>query len=72
MMKESRTTRKLHPNLRDKVISSLYEQIQKRQIWIPYGEVKKYEFSKTIKIVKSFNKQFPELCREIEVGYVKK
>jgi CRISPR/Cas system CSM-associated protein Csm2 small subunit len=40
-MKESRTTRKLPPNLRDTVISSLYEQIQNRQIWIPYGEVKK-------------------------------
>jgi hypothetical protein len=72
MMKESRTTRKLPPNLRDKVISTLYVQSQNRQIWIPYGEVKKYAFSETIKIVKSFSKQFPELCREIEAGYVKK
>lgn len=72
MMKERRTTRKLPPNLRDTVIKSLYEQIQNRQIWIPYSEVKKYAFSKTTKIVKSFNKQFPELCREIEAEHTKK
>jgi hypothetical protein len=43
-----------------------YEQIQIREKWIPYDEVKKYAFSKTTKIVKSFKKQFPELSEEIE------
>jgi hypothetical protein len=33
-MKERRTTRKLPTNSPDTVISSLYEQIQKREIWI--------------------------------------
>lgn len=70
-MKEIRTTRKLSPNLRDTVISYLYEQIQNRQIWIPYGEVKKYAFSKTTKIVESFKKQYPELYREIEAEHAK-
>ncbi|ASN05381.1 hypothetical protein [Virgibacillus necropolis] len=71
-MKERRTTRKLPPNHRDTVISSLYEQIQNREIWIPYGEVKKYTFSKTTKIVKSFKKQFPKLSMEIEAEHAKK
>jgi len=71
-MKEIRTTRKLPPHHRDTVISSLYEQIQNREIWIPYDEVKKYTFSKTRKIVKSFRKQFPELSEEIEAEHVEK
>jgi hypothetical protein len=65
-MKEKRTTRKLKPDQRDIVISHLYDQIQSREIWIPYGEVKKYVYSKTTKIVKSFKKQFPELSEQIE------
>ena len=64
-MKERRTTIKLPPEHRDTVISALYDQIQKREIWIPYDEVKKYSFSKTTKIVKSFKKQFPKLSEEI-------
>ncbi|MGN7300429.1 hypothetical protein [Ferdinandcohnia sp. SAFN-114] len=71
-MKEIRTTRKLPPDHRDAVISSLYEQIQNREIWIPYGEVKKYAFSKTTKIVKSFKKQFPKLSEEIEAEHANK
>ncbi|TFJ90671.1 hypothetical protein [Lentibacillus salicampi] len=65
-MKEIRTTRKLPPRHRDTVISSLYEQIQDREIWIPYGEVKKYTYSKTTKMVKLFRKRFPKLSEEIE------
>jgi hypothetical protein len=60
-MKETHTIRKLSFDHRDIVISSLYEQIQNREIWIPYGEVGKYAFSKITKIVKSFKKQFLEL-----------
>ena len=71
-MKERRTTRKLSPDHRDAVISSLYEQIQNREIWIPYDEVKKYASSKTTKIVKSFKKQFPKLSEEIEAKHAKK
>ena len=70
-MKERRTIRKLSPDHRDEVISSLYEQIQNREIWIPYHEVKKYVFSKTTKIVKSFKKQYPELSAEIEEMHVR-
>ena len=68
-MKERRTTRKLPPDHRDAVIASLYEQIQNREIWIPYDEIKKYAFSKTRKIVKSFKKQFPKLNVEIEAEH---
>lgn len=71
-MKEKRTTRKLPPHHRDIVISSLYEQIQNREIWIPYDEVKKYTFSKITKIVKSFKKQSPKLSEEIEAERAKK
>jgi hypothetical protein len=71
-IKERRTTKKLPPNQRDIVTSSLYAQIQNREIWIPYGEVKKYVFSKTTKIVKSFKKQFSELSEEIEAEHAVK
>jgi hypothetical protein len=64
-MIERHTTRKLAPNHRDAVISSLYDQIQSRDIWIPYDEIRKYTFSKTTKIVKSFKKHFPDLSEEI-------
>lgn len=70
-MKEKRTTRKLRPNQRDIVLSSLYEQIQSKDIWIPYDEVEKYAVSKTTKIVNSFKKQFPELSEEIESEHTK-
>lgn len=56
---------------RDLVISCLYEQIQNRDIWIPYGEIKKYVYSKTTKIVKYFKKQFPDLSEEIEGEHTK-
>jgi hypothetical protein len=71
-MKERHTTRKLLPEHRDMIISSLYKQIQNREIWISYGEIEKYAFSKITKIVKSFKKQFPELYKKIEVDYLKK
>lgn len=70
-MKEKHTTRKLSANHRDEVISSLYEKIQDRGIWIPYHEVEKYTFSKITKIVKSFKKQFPKLSIEIEANHAK-
>ncbi|QQK75414.1 hypothetical protein HUG15_07330 [Salicibibacter cibarius] len=71
-MKEKRTTRKLSQNDRDTVISTLYEQIRDREIWIPYGEVKKFAFHKTTKIVKSFEKQYPKLNEKIEAEHAKK
>ncbi|MCM3729955.1 hypothetical protein M3226_31030 [Neobacillus cucumis] len=71
-MKERQTTSKLLPEHCDIVISSLYKLIQNREIWISYGEVEKYAFSKITKIVKSFKYQSPELCKEIEVDYLKK
>jgi hypothetical protein len=39
-MIERHTPRKLPPDHRDTVISSLYDQIQSREIWIPYDEIK--------------------------------
>lgn len=71
-MKERRTTIKLPSEHRDRVISSLYEQIQNRKIWIPYSEVKKYVFSKTTMIVTSFKKQLSKLSEEIEAEHAKK
>lgn len=71
-MKEIHTTRKLLPEHRDIVISSLYKQTQNKELWISSGEVEKYGFSKITKIVKSFKKQFPELSKKIEVDYLKK
>jgi hypothetical protein len=62
-MREIGITKKLPPDHRNTVILSLYEQIQNREIWIPYRKVEKYVFSKTTKIVKTFNKQFSELMK---------
>ena len=56
---------------RDEVISSLHEQIQNKEIWIHYDEVKKYAFSKNSKIVKSFKKQIPNMGAEIESDEIK-
>ncbi|MCM3729185.1 hypothetical protein M3226_26610 [Neobacillus cucumis] len=53
-MNEIGTTKKLPLDHQNTVISSLYEPIQNREIWIPYGEVAKYANSKITKIVKSF------------------
>ncbi|GAA0610907.1 hypothetical protein GCM10009001_30190 [Virgibacillus siamensis] len=66
-MKERRINGKLPPPYRDEVIESIYEQIRDRDIWIPFGEVKKYAFRKTTKMVKSFNKLYPELSDKIEI-----
>ncbi|WP_163529519.1 hypothetical protein [Halobacillus ihumii] len=50
-----------------------FSQLKERQKnWIPYGEVKKYVFRKTTKIVKSFEKQYPELSAEIEADHTEK
>lgn len=70
-MKERRTTRKLPSTHRDEVISSLYEKIQEREIWISYNEVEKYAYSKIAKIVNSFRKQYPALYTEIEEEHIK-
>src|SRR5690625_8034450 len=50
-MKEICTTGKLSPHHRDTVISSLYEQIRDREIWIPYDKVKKYIFNTTTQYI---------------------
>ncbi|MGF6949054.1 hypothetical protein QF028_001559 [Neobacillus sp. B4I6] len=71
-MKEIGTTKKLTPDHRKTVISSLYEKIQNREIWIPYGEVEKYANSKITKIVKALKKEIPKLNEDIEAEYAKK
>ncbi|MCT1903517.1 hypothetical protein [Oceanobacillus sojae] len=71
-MKLRRTIRKLPPNQREEVISSLYGKIVDKEIWIPYHEVEKYTFSKISKIIKTFKKQFPELSAEFEAEHAKK
>lgn len=70
-MKETHTTKKLLPNQRDEVISSLYEKIQQRGIWIPYHEIERYTFSEIAKIVRTFKKQFQKLSIEIEAKHAK-
>ena len=70
-MNESGTTKKLSPDNFNTVISSLYEQIQNREIWIPYGELEKYANGKITEIVKSFNKDSGLFSEEIKVEYAK-
>lgn len=71
-MKEKRTTRKLSPKDRDIVVSHLYEQIQDRDIWIPYGEVKTWVFRQIPKIVTSLEHQYLKLRTDIEAEHAKK
>jgi hypothetical protein len=65
-MSESGTTKKLSPDNFNTVISSLYEQIQNREIWIPHGELKKYANGKITKIVNSFKKDSGWFSEEIK------
>ncbi|WP_079708017.1 hypothetical protein [Paraliobacillus ryukyuensis] len=71
-MKAGQTIKKLPRTQREEVISSLYEKNEDKGIWIPYGEMENYTFSKILKIVKSFKKQFLELSTEIEAEHEKK
>lgn len=71
-MKEMRTKRKLARPQREEVISSLYEKIEDKEIWIPYLEVEQYAFSKTTKIVNAFHKQFSDLSVKFEEENTKK
>lgn len=71
-MKEKCTTKKLPPEHREEEISSLYEKIQQRDIWIPYHEVEKLTYSSTAKIVTSFKRKFPALTTEIEAEHATK
>ncbi|MED4240513.1 hypothetical protein [Priestia megaterium] len=37
---------KLHPRKRDQILDEVYDLIEEKEIWIPYGEVKRHYFSK--------------------------
>jgi hypothetical protein len=54
-MNKEGSTKKLLSERRSSIIATLYEQIQKREIWIPFREVEKYANSKIGKIIKSLN-----------------
>ena len=67
-----RTVGKLPRAARDEVISDLYEKIKEREIWIPYGEVKKFACSRTRKVVNRFSKKHAELTRQFEEEHLQK
>lgn len=56
-MDELNTNEKLPKKFRDEVVSSVYLEIEKRDIWLPFGEVEKYCLSKITKTVNKYNKK---------------
>ncbi len=54
-MKELNTNTKLPRETRDEVIQQVYEEIIARDIWIPFGELEKYCFSKITNEVIDYN-----------------
>ncbi|RJS63154.1 hypothetical protein [Priestia filamentosa] len=52
---------KLKPNKRDQILGEVYDMIEKKEIWIPFGEVKKYYYSKISSFIRSHRKQHENL-----------
>ncbi|MED2737074.1 hypothetical protein [Bacillus toyonensis] len=53
-MKELHTNTKLPRETRDEIVRQVYEKIEARGIWIPFGELEKYCFSNTTKVVNGY------------------
>lgn len=54
---------KLKPNKRDQILEEVYNMIEKKEIWIPFGEVKKYYYSKISSFIRSHRKQHENLSQ---------
>jgi hypothetical protein len=52
---------KLKPNKRDQILEEVYDMIEEKEIWIPFGEVKKYYYSKISLFIRSHRKQCENL-----------
>ncbi|MCF2132049.1 hypothetical protein L1I79_37370 [Strepomyces sp. STD 3.1] len=52
---------KLKPNKRDQILEEVYDMIEEKEIWIPFGEVKKYYYSKISSFIRSHRKQHESL-----------
>ncbi|AVD54582.1 hypothetical protein BEH_24810 (plasmid) [Priestia filamentosa] len=52
---------KLKPNKRDQILEEVYDMIEEKDIWIPFGEVKKYYYSKISSFIRSHRKQHENL-----------
>jgi hypothetical protein len=51
----------LKPNKRDQILEEVYDMIEEKEIWIPFGEVKKYYYSKISSFIHSHRKQHENL-----------
>ncbi|MEJ9227738.1 hypothetical protein [Priestia aryabhattai] len=51
---------KLHPRKRDQILDEVYALIEEKEIWIPYGEVKKHYFSKISSFIRKNRKIMPQ------------
>lgn len=48
---------KLPPKKRDQILEEVFEIIKEKSIWIPFGEVKKYYYSRISSFIGSHRKQ---------------
>ncbi|MDQ0859812.1 hypothetical protein [Bacillus sp. V2I10] len=48
---------KLRPNKRDQILYDVYDMIEEKDIWIPFGEVQRYYYSKISSFIRSHRKQ---------------
>lgn len=55
---------KLHPRKRDQILDEVYDLIGEKEIWIPYGEVKRHYFSKIPSFIRKNKKMIQQEGRE--------
>jgi hypothetical protein len=55
---------KLHPKKRDQILNEVYDLIAEKEIWIPYGEVKRHYFSKIPSFIRKNKKMMQQEGKE--------
>lgn len=55
---------KLHPKKRDQILDEVYDLIEEKEIWIPYGEVKRHYFSKIPSFIRKNKKMMQQEGKE--------
>ncbi|QLK09385.1 hypothetical protein BMG_6160 (plasmid) [Priestia megaterium] len=51
---------KLRPKKRDQILNEVYDLIEEKEVWIPYGEVKRHYFSKIPSFIRKNKKMMQQ------------
>ena len=60
---------KLNPKKRDQILDEVYDLIEEKEIWIPYGEVKRHYFSKISSFIRKNKKMMQEETKDVQSSY---